>query len=171
MQVLFVCTGNICRSPTAERLAAAYAHEHALDITTASAGTNAVIGHPVHSDAEQILETLGGDGTGFAARQLSPKIAQGADLIVTMTAAHRDRVLELAPTKLKRTFTLPEAATLATEFGAQTVADLSDLRPHLAGRSVPDVPDPIGQNLDVFATVGRQIADLLPAVLELCRPR
>lgn len=35
---------------------------------------------------------------------------------------------------------------------------------------VPDIPDPIGQSPDVFAAVGQQIADLLPPVLELCRP-
>lgn len=171
LHVLFVCTGNICRSPTAERLASAYAAEHGIGLVAASAGTRAVIGHPVHPSAEEVLRTLGGDASGFAARQLTPKVTKSVDLILTMTTAHRDRVLEIAPSQLRRTFTLTEAALLATDFGAETVADLPDLRPHLAARPVPDIADPIGQNLDVFTTVGRQIADLLPPVVELCRPR
>ena len=52
-----VCTGNICRSPTAERLAAAYAVQNGNpDITASSAGTRAVIGHPIHPDAAVVLE-------------------------------------------------------------------------------------------------------------------
>ncbi len=138
--------------------------------SAASAGTRAVIGHPVHPDAERVLRTLGGDGSNFAARQLTPKIASGADLILTMTRAHRDSVLELAPNKLKRTFSIPEAAHLIAALGARTVADLANLRPKLVTSEVPDIVDPIGQSPDVFAAVGQQIADLLPPVLELCRP-
>ena len=56
MHVLFVCTGNICRSPTAERLAVAYAARHGIaDFTSSSAGTHAVIGHPIHPDAAAVL--------------------------------------------------------------------------------------------------------------------
>ncbi|MCF6391018.1 low molecular weight phosphatase family protein [Mycobacterium sp. MBM] len=170
MRVLFVCTGNICRSPTAERLATAYADRHHMaDLSASSAGTRAVIGHPVHPLAEPVLRQLGGDPTDFAAKHLTVKIAAAADLVLTMTRAHRDRVLELAPHKLNRTFTLPEAAALAVNHGAQTVADLANLRPHLILNESADIPDPISQGPEVFAAVGRQIADLLPPVLELCR--
>ena len=170
MHVLFVCTGNICRSPTAERLAAAYAAEHGmLDFTASSAGTRAVIGHPIHPDAAIVLEELGGDASDFAARQLKSKIASNADLIITMTSAHRDTVLETAPRQLKRTFTLTEAARLASMDGADTLADLAALRPRLTAKDIADIPDPIGQSPEVFAAIGAQIAKLLPPILELCR--
>lgn len=166
-----MCTGNICRSPSAERLAVAYSSQASItDFSASSAGTHAVIGHPVHPDAERVLRTLGGDASNFAARQLTPKIASGADLILTMTRVHRDRVLELAPNKLRTTFILPEAAQLVGALGAQNVADLANLRHRLITGEVPDIVDPIGQNHEVFAAVGRQIAELLPPVLELCRP-
>ena len=98
MHILFVCTGNICRSPTGERLAAAYAAENGMpELWVSSAGTRAVIGHPVHRDAAVVLDALGGDTSGFAARQLTAKIASTADLIIAMTSAHRDIVLETAP--------------------------------------------------------------------------
>jgi protein-tyrosine phosphatase len=128
-----------------------------------------VIGHPIHPDAATVLTKLGGDTADFAARQLTPRIASAADLVVTMTKDHRERVLEIAPTRLHRTFTLSEAARLASEPGAQTVADLAALRPYLDRDALFDIPDPIGQSPEVFATVGSQIADLLPPILELCR--
>ena len=100
---------------------------------------------------------------------LTSTIASKADLVLTMTRAHRDAVLELAPRQLHRTFTLSEAARLASECSARNIADLAALRPHLAAHELPDIPDPIGQSTEFFAMVGSQIADLLPPILELCR--
>lgn len=136
---------------------------------SSSAGIRAVIGYPIHYEAALVLEELGADTTGFAARQLTTKIASSADLVLTMTRAHRDSVLELAPHMLHRTFTLVEAARLASGWNPQTIADLSALRSHLAAGEMLDIPDPIGQSAEVFTRVGAQIADLLPPVLELCR--
>lgn len=169
MHVLFVCTGNICRSPIAERLAVAMADARQIqEFRASSAGTRAVIAHPMHSEAASVLRELGGDSSDFLARQLSQKIAKDADLILTMTRAHRDRVLELAPPKLNRTFTLIEAARLRHECGAQTLDDLPRLRSSLAADRHFDVADPIGQSPEFFASIGSQIAKLLPSILELC---
>jgi protein-tyrosine phosphatase len=115
-----------------------------------------------------VLETLGGDVSDFTARHLTSKVASQADLVITMTKTHRDAVLELAPRQLQRTFGLTEAAQLVADYGAESVADLATLRPRLA-RQPTDIPDPIGQDPDVFATVGAHIAELLPPILKLCR--
>lgn len=168
LHVLFVCTGNICRSPTAERLAAALGDQMQIPaFRTSSAGTRAVIANPIHPQAALVLEGLGGDASEFSARQLAPKIAIDADLVITMTTKHRDRVLELAPRLLRRTFTLIEASRLVAECHASTVGDLAALRPQLAAGDL-DVPDPIGQSEEIFEAVGSQIANLLPPVLDLC---
>jgi protein-tyrosine phosphatase len=170
LHVLFVCTGNICRSPTAERLAALYSARFQIpDFRASSAGTRAVIGHPIHRDAALVVEKLGAEVANFAARQLTSRIASDANLVLTMTRAHRDTVLKLAPRQLHRTFTLSEAARLASECNARNLADLAALRPRLAGHEAPDILDPIGRSAEFFATVGSQIADLLPPILELCR--
>ena len=148
----------------------AYAAQHGLpDFTASSAGTRAVIGHPVHRDAATVLEELGGDASDFAARQLTAKIASAADLIIAMTGSHRDIVLEAAPRRLQRTFTLTEAAHLAAMNDAELLSDLAQLRPRLGTNYKLDIPDPIGQSPEVFAAVGAQIADLLPPIMELCR--
>ncbi|WP_006247603.1 protein-tyrosine-phosphatase [Mycolicibacterium tusciae] len=171
LHVLFVCTGNICRSPTAERLAVAQAVRSKVSgFSASSAGTRAVIAHPIQREAALVLEDLGGDASDFAARQLTSRIAAAADLVLTMTRAHRDTVLELAPHQLRKTFTLTEAARLASDCNARSVAELALLRPRLAGQGIPDIADPIGQSAQVFMTIGSQIADLLPPILDLCRP-
>jgi protein-tyrosine phosphatase len=170
LHLLFVCTGNICRSPTAERLAAAYAAQLQIpDFRTHSAGTRAVIAHPIHHDAALVLEKLGGDASNFSARQLTSRIARDADLVLTMTRAHRDTVLELAPRLLHRTFILGEASRLASRCDPRNIEDLAALRPQLAADELPDIPDPNGQNIEFFSMVGSQIAELLPPILELCR--
>ncbi|MGK2880797.1 MAG: low molecular weight phosphatase family protein [Mycobacterium sp.] len=170
LHVLFVCTGNICRSPLAERFTAAYvAHAQVADLTSSSAGTRALIGRPMHAEAAMVLAGLGGDASEFVARQINAKIATRADLVLTMTQAHRDRVLELAPRRLNMTFTLSEASRLAAEFGAQTVADLAALRPRLDTSERPDITDPMGKSAATFAAVGSQIAELLPPIIDLFR--
>lgn len=162
MHILFVCTGNICRSPTAERLAASWG------LSASSAGTRAVIGYPMHPEAARVLRDLGGDPADFAARQLNAKIAGAADLIVAMTREHRDAVLEIAPRQLRRTFTLTEISALTGGFDPADVAALAALRPHLRPEQVADVVDPIGQGPEVFDRVGAQIAELLRPVVEFC---
>lgn len=78
-------------------------------------------------------------------------------------------MLELAPQKLHKTFTLTEASSLATKFGAETLSDLARLRPQLTAEDRLDVQDPIGKSADIFATVGAQIAHLLPPIIDLAR--
>lgn len=168
MHILFVCTGNICRSPTAERLAVAEAARlHLPDFRASSAGIRAVIAHPMHHEAARVVENLGGDPLNFAARQITSRIASDADLVLTMTRRHRDAVLELAPLQLKNTFSLSEAARIAPD--ARDITELAGLRPRVAGNDAFDIPDPIGQGSEVFEAVGMSIADLLPPVLDLCQ--
>ncbi|RVW09318.1 low molecular weight phosphatase family protein [Prescottella agglutinans] len=170
MQLLFVCTGNICRSPTAERLTTAWtARNGTVDLTASSAGTRAVVGSGLEPNAAQVLSTLGGDPDGFAARQLTPAIAGGADLVLTMTESHRDRVLRIAPRQLKRTFTLLEAAHLASVTGPATVAELAAARGTVPRPANADVPDPIGQSATVFGDVGGVIDRALLELLARLR--
>ncbi|WND59664.1 low molecular weight phosphatase family protein [Mycolicibacterium vanbaalenii] len=162
---MFVCTGNICRSPMAERLTVLAASRLQLPgLLVSSAGTRAVVGRPMHPEAAFFIDSVGADSKRFVARQLTPRIAESADLILTMTREHRDDVLSRSPRLLRKTFTLAEASRLASQKNLH-LADLAAGRPLLAGEELPDVPDPIGQPAAIFTAVGRQIAQLLPPIL------
>ena len=128
-----------------------------------------MIGHPMHETAAAVLKELGGDPSGFSAQQLTATVTSSADLVLTMTTEHRDRVLQLVPRLLHKIFTLPEAARLCEIFSPDSISNLATLRPHLGSAESLDIADPIGQSPDFFRTVGLQISDLLPPVLELCR--
>lgn len=125
-------------------------------------------GFAIQPLAARVLNKLGGDSSDFAARQLTAKLAADADLVLTMTVAHRDGVLRLAPQQLRRTFTLCEATRLVSECNARNVDDLAAFRPRLTAHGQLDIPDPIGHDEAFFASVGAQIADFLPPILELC---
>lgn len=109
--ILTVCTGNICRSPAAERLLAAHLGD---SVQVSSAGTGALEGHPVDAEMAPLIIAAGGDPSGFAARQITAEIVKGADLILTATTEHRSRVVRLAPATVRRTFTLLELARICS---------------------------------------------------------
>jgi len=159
VHVLFVCTGNICRSPTAERLTRAFADEHDLrEVTASSAGTRAVVGYGMEPTAAE----------GFRARQLSPAIVDDADLILAMTTRHRDRVMSESPRAMRRTFTLLEAERLLTvpveaETLVQRLALARGQQTH--GERVDDIADPIGLHYATFAAIGAHVAQTLRPVL------
>lgn len=113
VKILTVCTGNICRSPVAERLLQAGLDQAVPGgFVVASAGTRAMVGDPMQPLSADIVRTFGGNPDNFAARQLTPKILRGVDLVLTMTSAHRGEVLQLDASLLKRTFTIREFARM-----------------------------------------------------------
>ncbi len=182
--ILFVCTGNICRSALAERLARAYLSEVLGDdadvIRLVSGGTQAVIGSAMHPDSAMVLRGLGADAVGFRAQHLRTALAVEPDLVLAMTRRHRAAVLELAPRALSRTFTLREAADLVQFVGEDTELGGSDLTERarglvaamagVRGRRSPgsgdDVPDPIDRPLEVHQEVGEAIAESLLPILD-----
>jgi protein-tyrosine phosphatase len=150
--VLVVCVGNLCRSPLAERLLRRRLAD-APEVGVASAGVRAVVGAPMDASAALELARLGGDPAGFVARQLTPDMVAGADLVLTATREIRGQVVALAPAALKRTFTLLELAALLEErpWGdaepspRELVERAADWRGAAGDRGEAlDVPDPIG---------------------------
>jgi protein-tyrosine phosphatase len=179
VHLLFVCTGNICRSPMGERLTRAYAQEAQLSgvsLTASSAGIQAVVGRAMEPSSALVLEGLGGDPTGFTARQLTAAAVDEADLVLVMAEIHRDAVLRESPRAMNRTFLLREARALvptvaAAHRGASGGAVVAQLGLARARRVRPprggdDVTDPIGRSIDVHQQVGEQIAGALIPVLD-----
>jgi protein-tyrosine phosphatase len=110
-QLLVVCTGNVCRSPAAERL---LARALGPSVLVHSAGTHALAGEPMTAPMARLVEEAGCATGGFRARQLTEGYVRSADLVLTATRDHRSAVVELLPSAVRRTFTLRELARLLT---------------------------------------------------------
>jgi protein-tyrosine phosphatase len=107
--ILAVCTGNVCRSPAVERQ---LINELGKTVSVSSAGTHALVGHPISEPMAALLRDRGIEPDKFEARQLTEQVLRGTDLILSMTHAQRGLVVELAPAAVRRTFTLREFARL-----------------------------------------------------------
>jgi protein-tyrosine phosphatase len=117
--ILFVCTGNMCRSVIAERLARrglrARLGAEACRFRVTSAGTAALDGCPVHPYAAEALRCLGAgaDADGAASHAMTAADIDAADLILTAGREHRDAVLALRPAVSGHAYLLREFARLA----------------------------------------------------------
>ena len=116
-RLLHVCTGNICRSPMAERLTRAGLDARlgadAERFLVESAGTWGHSGSPMEPHALSTLAAYGVDGRDFRARELVAEHVVAADLVLGATREHRAAAVVLHPRAASRTFTLREFARLA----------------------------------------------------------
>lgn len=98
MNILFVCTGNICRSPFAEKLAAHLAQQQALgDLNFASAGVLASPGDTCSESSIKAARELGVDLSSHLARPLSDELLEWASLVVVMEDEQARSVRDFAP--------------------------------------------------------------------------
>ena len=176
-RVLTVCTGNICRSPMAERLLQSELNIAAPNVfAVESAGTAAMVGSDMEPHIEGFVRVLGASSEGFAARQLTREILNKQDLVLALTREHRSRIVEMHPALLKKTFTLRELARVLPHIdGVRGVhpAERWELAIPLAMRARTlhraaaeddDVVDPYRRGDKVFEEMRQQ---LVPAVQAL----
>lgn len=139
--VLFVCTGNTCRSAFAEILARRLLVEHlglvqAARFQLSSAGTHALPGAPIDPLTRAELAPWGLDGAvaeSFTSRPLTARTLGTADLVLTAERAHRSHVVQVEPAALGSTFCLREFARLVSY--AAALVDRSALFADPVGRA------------------------------------
>lgn len=170
-RILTVCTGNVCRSPAAERLLA-----RALGprVEVSSAGIGALVDHPMDPAMAVLVEGAGVAAGDFRSRQITRRLIAGADLVLAMSEEHRSWLLREEPGALKHTFTLRRFAHLASEpdvaeagAGAASVDDwLRAVVPwafrrrslgYPRGAGDEDIPDPYRRDDEAFGVAFRHI--------------
>lgn len=167
-EILCVCTGNICRSPAAERLLAAKLGDQ---VRVSSAGTHALVGQPISPPMAALVTADGVRADDFAARWLTEDMIRRADLVLGMGRAHRGAVVELWPGAVRRTFTLLELARLLPELDPSSLPDGSVAdrlraaaeragagRHRIAIAHADDVIDPYRQSAAVYQQSFEEIA-------------
>ncbi|MCS7258189.1 MAG: low molecular weight protein arginine phosphatase [candidate division WOR-3 bacterium] len=144
--ILFVCSGNSCRSPMAEALMKKILNEEKpqfpIKIRTASCGTIALNNMPPSENAVKVLSEYGIDLTGHRTRRISKSAIKNADLILVMEKAHKEKILEIMPNAQTKTF-------LISEF---------------ASGSSKEIVDPIGMSINGYRNVANDLYDLLKKI-------
>jgi protein-tyrosine-phosphatase len=129
--ILFVCTGNTCRSSIAEAFLRDLLYKEGLagEYFVSSAGTGAFPGMPASHNAVQALKVLGIDLSQHCSSAISDELIDNADLILTMTASHKNSLLRLRPDAVFKIYTLTE---------------------YCDAENQTDISDPFGGDLDMY---------------------
>ena len=148
--IMFVCTGNICRSASAELLARTEMNVRGVNgINVTSSGLLKLDPQPMDATAAKYLTRIGIDVSAFRSKPLTPELAQNATVILTFSNRQINQLLRITPDALKKTFLITEFANcckyaldhqllLGTSAG-QRLEELVQAIPEL----IPRLPKPL----------------------------
>jgi protein-tyrosine phosphatase len=178
--VLFVCTGNQCRSPIAAALLRARLDERGSPLTVESSGFMSE-GVPPPREALETMWAVGVDLSGHRSRPLSPTTIGAADLIVGMTRQHVVELTVMAPPEWERAFTFADLLRRAETVGPrQRIEAVREwvrrlhagrLRSSLTGLPLSeDVSDPMGGRPKDYQRTREQLVGMTTRLAELLSP-
>ena len=148
-KILFICTGNVCRSPMAEELLRSHLNGD-RDVEVSSAGIGAGDGQMPSSYAIEVMKEKGLDISRLRSKPIQAELVRQADCIFVMTYGHLDSLLLLYPAAAEKTFLLREFQP--------------DLTP-----DEREVDDPIGQSRETYRACRDQIEHSIPSLLQMVR--
>jgi protein-tyrosine phosphatase len=162
--VLFVCTGNLCRSPSAAWfLSERFSAVGPSDVIVESAGTTGTTS-PVPRELQREGAVFGLELSAHVPRKLAPDMVEQADLIIGMERTHLRETVLANPPSFTKTFTLREIVRRGSANGerhpqqplAEWIEQLGAGRRHLellGASAADDIPDPMGGTLEEFRTM------------------
>ncbi|OZG57173.1 protein-tyrosine-phosphatase [Bifidobacterium tissieri] len=179
MRIMFVCTGNVCRSPMGELMMKRYLA--GSSIVVSSAGVKGLKSHPIHQSSAKLMTSVGIDSSAFRSRPLTADMAQDSDLILCFEKEQRRDIVSMAPMTVNYTFLVTEFANMCLysaqqqlvkgrtlEERLQSVIDAASfIRPMIPAPR--DVDDPMGKSFDVFCRAAEQTNKALWIILDSMR--
>lgn len=166
LEVLFVCTANICRSPSLELMARQSVADEA-GLSFASAGTHGFDAEPIDDVMRDALPA-GIDASSFRSRRLTPELLEAADLVLTAESAHRSFILDEHPGLFRKVFTIGQFAQAVSKAPADLDRDaLLAFAATSRGNADPalDVPDPYRRGAEAASGCVARLEELLRVVL------
>ena len=174
MRILFVCTGNICRSPMGELLLPRFLPDPG--ITSDSAGTRGLPQHPIDPNSAKLMSYANIDSSSFRSKRITPQIAADADLILCFEQHHIRDVATVLPQAARYTFLLTDFANLCgycaqqgmlagTTRAQKLVAAINNAS--LVRPMLPDpmtIPDPYRKDLTAFVQAHNAICQSLDLI-------
>jgi protein-tyrosine phosphatase len=191
LRILFVCTGNTCRSPLAEGLLRIRVHQEGLAAEVRSAGVSAVTGGPISRNSASLLQEAGFKEP-ISSLAIQESEVNWADLILTMTMGHKRTVIQRFPAAIEKTFTLKEYALddahilqaieereqLVTELQlkqalSQAVSVEERSRIYKLEHAIPDfdISDPFGGSIEIYRQTAEEINGSLDKLIRKIRAR
>ena len=137
-RILFICTGNTCRSPMAEAFLKGLAHEKGLIVAVRSAGISTMNGMPVSANSLYALNRRGIQHKG-SSTVLQEEALEWADLVLTMTSAHKRDLLQKHANMMDKTYTLKEFAYMDENL-QQKITELESLYTDLQMKQILGQP-------------------------------
>ncbi|MDQ0903011.1 MULTISPECIES: low molecular weight protein arginine phosphatase [unclassified Paenibacillus] len=191
LRILFVCTGNTCRSPLAEGLLRIRVHQEGLAAEVRSAGVSAVTGGPISRNSASLLQEAGFKES-ISSLAIQESEVNWADLILTMTMGHKRTVIQRFPSAIEKTFTLKEYVEddarilqaieereqLVTELQlkqalSQAVSVEERSRIFKLEHAIPDfdISDPYGGSIEIYRRTAEEISGSLDKLVQKIRAR
>ncbi|MDB5085217.1 MAG: ywlE [Bacilli bacterium] len=146
MNILFVCTGNTCRSPMAELLLKKRLLQESdlSHVQVQSAGIAAIAGAPASKGAARALKNRTENADAHQSQPFTLQLSNWAHLILTMTTSHKEYLMDSFPSLCDKTFTLKE----------------------YIGDSVVDIADPYGGSDELFDACAAEIETALEELVK-----